>query len=598
MGLISLLFPIFLALILIVVLFGIIYLIKRREGEIKDEMKSLREKLNDIEYIDEVLDTEIIEETIGEILEEEETFNFPCLIPPYSNGSCDPGYKIETGEDTGKKCCYPEDSIKPSEFQRKLKLANQIIQEILITMVMGELLERLVKKLLTLGITRTGGKGAISAAARAAKAARAARKAALASKAVATSIRTAVRTGSRALVKAVTGGPIGAAFLIVDVIGMVLDIQDTLGYASWIPQATFVSTKNNIDYQFGKAMEQADMEFPILYPLNELYGESYSTAMELAYAKLIDKYFVSDMELEKNSEYKKAFDDFVDALVDSIVNETSEPELPKTIEEYAIEITKDRHNERDELIYEEMKNLIPLGDLVSNTQMYPKISSPTTIGISLSQEGARKLNEKNKPKWLNDEYTKLAAVYTDKYYIYESGEADDLTMKEMTLAEKTVLATGYGALFSMCEKRRKLKSSSAPITPTSYGSYFDFENAKCVFTKQLCDRYGMDWKSDKNDCEIGESQKYLEMLFGTSIVRHIKDVASERDEDFESGDINRIAAATFSTIVDPYGLMDRGEDGQTLFGDDVDDTIEYVAGEVYEYAIEKNPLWIGNWGLW
>ena len=599
MGLISLLFPIFLALILIVVLFGIIYLIKRREGEIKDEMKSLRDKLKDIdEDINEFLDLETLEETIEEILEEEETFNFPCLIPPYSNGSCDPGYKIETGEDTGKKCCYPEDSIKPSEFQRKLKLANQIIQEILITMVMGELLERLVKKLLTLGITRTGGKGAISAAARAAKAARAARKAALASKAVATSIRTAVRTGSRALVKAVTGGPIGAAFLIVDVIGMVLDIQDTLGYASWIPQATFVSTKNNIDYQFGKAMEQADMEFPILYPLNELYGESYSTAMELAYAKLIDKYFVSDMELEKNSEYKKAFDDFVDALVDSIVNETSEPELPKTIEEYAIEITKDRHNERDELIYEEMKNLIPLGDLVSNTQMYPKISSPTTIGISLSQEGARKLNEKNKPKWLNDEYTKLAAVYTDKYYIYESGEADDLTMKEMTLAEKTVLATGYGALFSMCEKRRKLKSSSAPITPTSYGSYFDFENAKCVFTKQLCDRYGMDWKSDKNDCEIGESQKYLEMLFGTSIVRHIKDVASERDEDFESGDINRIAAATFSTIVDPYGLMDRGEDGQTLFGDDVDDTIEYVAGEVYEYAIEKNPLWIGNWGLW
>ena len=260
MGLISLLFPIFLALILIVVLFGIIYLIKRREGEIKDEMKSIRDILNDIDDIDEVLDTKIIEETIGEILEEE--FNFPCLIPPYSNGSCDPGYKIETGEDTGKKCCYPEDSIKPSEFQRKLKLANQIIQEILITMVMGELLERLVKKLLTLSITRTGGKGAISAAARAAKAARAARKAALASKAVAMSIRTAVKTGSRALVKAVTGGPIGAAFLVVDVIGMVLDIQDTLGYASWIPQATFVSTKNNIDYEFGKAMELNDMEFP------------------------------------------------------------------------------------------------------------------------------------------------------------------------------------------------------------------------------------------------------------------------------------------------------------------------------------------------
>ena len=111
MGLISLLFPIFLALILIVVLFGIIYLIKRREGEIKDEMKLLRDKLKDIdEDINEFIDLETLEEELEKILEEE--FK-PCLFPPYSNGTCDKGYKIETGEDTGKKCCYPEKSIQP-----------------------------------------------------------------------------------------------------------------------------------------------------------------------------------------------------------------------------------------------------------------------------------------------------------------------------------------------------------------------------------------------------------------------------------------------------------------------------------------------------
>jgi hypothetical protein len=554
MGLLSLLFPIFLALILIVVLFGIIYLIKKREGEIKDEMKSLRDKLKDIdEDINEFIDLETLEETIEEILEEEETFNFPCLIPPYSNGTCDKGYKIETGEDSGKKCCYPEESIKPSRFETKLKLANKIIQEILIAMVASELLERMVKKLVGQTTVKAGGKVAVSATARAAKAARAAKRSARAAKAVAMSIRTAIKA-SRALAKAIIGGPVGAAFLVADIIGVVLDIKDTAGYKSFIPRDTFTNTKNVIDYEFGKALELEDLEFPMIYPLGQLYAKPYETAMELAYAKLIDKYFVSDMELEKNSEYKKAFDDYVDALIDSIVNETDdEPELPKKIEEYAIKIPEDRYTERDELIYEEMKNLIPLGDLVSNTQMYPKISSPKTIGISLSEQGAKRMNEKNKPKWLNDDMENLAAIYTDKYYIYESGTSDNPVMKEMTLPEKTVLATGYGTLFSMCEKRRKLKSSSAAITPTNYGSYFDFENSKCVFTSSLCNRYGL--KLENNDCVMREGQEVAEIIFGTTTVRASIDQWQDRQNQFESGDFGEIASATVQTILDPTGLL-------------------------------------------
>jgi hypothetical protein len=554
MGLLSLLFPIFLALILIVVLFGIIYLIKKREGEIKDEMKSLRDKLKDIdEDINEFIDLETLEETIEEMLEEEETFNFPCLIPPYSNGTCDKGYKIETGEDSGKKCCYPEESIKPSRFETKLKLANKIIQEILIAMVASELLERMVKKLVGQTTVKAGGKVAVSATARAAKAARAAKRSARAAKAVAMSIRTAIKA-SRALAKAIIGGPVGAAFLVADIIGLVLDIKDTAGYKSFIPRDTFTNTKNVIDYEFGKALELEDLEFPMIYPLGQLYAKPYETAMELAYAKLIDKYFVSDMELEKNSEYKKAFDDYVDALIDSIVNETDdEPELPKKIEEYAIKIPEDRYTERDELIYEEMKNLIPLGDLVSNTQMYPKISSPKTIGISLSEQGAKRMNEKNKPKWLNDDMENLAAIYTDKYYIYESGTSDNPVMKEMTLPEKTVLATGYGTLFSMCEKRRKLKSSSAAITPTNYGSYFDFENSKCVFTSSLCNRYGL--KLENNDCVMREGQEVAEIIFGTTTVRASIDQWQDRQNQFESGDFGEIASATVQTILDPTGLL-------------------------------------------
>lgn len=568
MGLLSLLFPIFLALILIVVLFGIIYLIKKREGEIKDEMKSLRDKLKDIddEYINEFIDLETLEETMEEILEE--SFNFPCLIPPTDNGTCGRRYRLETDEDTGKKCCYPEDSIKPSNLETKLKLANQIIQEILFEMVVFGILKR---------ISRLGGsaKVASSAAAKAAKTAkaikafRAARtlKVARSGRTAALAIRTAVK-GSAALAKAVASGGL---LLAVEAALMTLDILDTEGYASFIGQDIFRSTKNMIDYQSWEATEQADMEHPMLYPLIELYGESYELASETGYGKLIEKYFESDMELEKNSEYKKAFDDYVDALIDSIVNETDEPEFPIKLEEYAMKIPEDHYIERDELIYDAMKNLIPLADVISNTKLYPKISSPYTIGITLSEQGANRMNEKNKSDWLdNDESEKLVAVYTDKYSVYKSGTSDNPIMEEKTLGEKTVLGTSYGLLFSLCEKRRQTRSEAGSVTPTSFGSYYDFKNSKCIFTNELCKKYGLKWKSGENDCGMYEGQKEAEILFGPTMTRAaiklgntMDDGWTKRGDAFKSGDAEKIFSTLGSIIVDPLGIIDNDWSGQS-----------------------------------
>ena len=573
MGLLTLLFPIFLALILIVVLFGVIYLIKRREGEIKEERKALRKKIQSIQQqqqdVDEFLDTETLEKEIEEILEEE--FK-PCLFPPYSNGTCDKGYRIETGEDTGKKCCYPESSIQPSKFQKNLKLANKIIQEILISMVAGELLERMVKKMIGKSTVKSGSKVTASAASRAAKAARASKKLALATKSISTTIRTVVKTGSKAIFKAVIGGTVGAAFLAIDAIGLVLDIKDTAGYASFIDQDTFQNTKDIIDAKFFEAMELAELEFPIIYPLGLLYGANYEAAIEVGYANIIDKYFVSDMELEKNSEYKKAFDDYVDDLTDSIVNETDEPEFPKKLEDYSVKIPEDHYVERDELIYEAMVNFIGL----ANCKLYPKISSPSTIGITLTREGARKLNESNKNKWLTDDpddenaEVALSATYTDKYYIYDRDAIDQTDdnpiMEEVTLPEKTVIATGYGALFSMCEKRRKLKSSSAAITPTSYGSYFDFENAKCIFTRDLCNRYGL--KLENNDCVFREGQEIAEMVFGTTTTRASITEWTDRLDTLKSrnSSLQEKTDEVWKIALDPTGLISVIADQEGMEG--------------------------------
>tara|TARA_X000000368_G_scaffold161681_1_gene127418 strand:- start:11926 stop:13635 length:1710 start_codon:yes stop_codon:yes gene_type:complete len=552
MGLLTLLFPIFLALILIVVLFGIIYLIKRREGEIKEERKTLREKIQSIQQdVDEFLDTETLEETMEEILEE--SFNFPCFIPPTDNGTCGRRYRLETDEDTGKKCCYPEDAIQPSKFQNNLKLANQIIQEILFSMLVFGILKRIIR---LGGASKAASTAAVKAAktAKAIKAYKAARavKVARSGRAASIAIRGAVR-GTASLSKAVASGGL---LLAVDAAFMTMDILDTEGYASFIPQSQFISTKNMIDYQSWEAMQQADMEHPMLYPLLELYGESYELATELGYGKLIEKYFESDMELEKNSEYKKAFDDYVDAMIDSIVNETDEPKFPTKLEEYAMKIPEDHYIERDELVYDAMKNLIPLADVVSNTKLYPKISSPYTIGITLSEQGANRMNEKNKEDWLtNDESEKLVAVYTDKYNVYKSGDATNPVMEEKTLGEKTVLATSYGLLFSSCEKRRQTRSEAGSVTPTSFGSYYDFKNSKCIFTNELCKKYGLKWKSDKNDCEEYEGQKEAEILFGPTMTRGaIKYGNAKFGQAFESGDPIEILAAIGSIVQDPFNI--------------------------------------------
>jgi len=180
------------------------------------------------------------------------------------------------------------------------------------------------------------------------------------------------------------------------------------------------------------------------------------------------------------------------------------------------------------------------------------------------------MNEKNKSDWLdNDESEKLVAVYTDKYSVYKSGDATNPIMEEKTLGEKTVLGTSYGTLFSMCEKRRQTRSEAGSVTPTSFGSYYDFKNSKCIFTNELCKKYGLKWKSGENDCEEYEGQKEAEILFGPTMTRsaiklgNIMDEGwTKRGDAFKSGDAEKIFSTLGSIIVDPLGvgIMDNSGD--------------------------------------
>ena len=87
-------------------------------------------------------------------------------------------------------------------------------------------------------------------------------------------------------------------------------------------------------------------------------------------------------------------------------------------------VIKAKFQKRDKFIHDKMKAAL---DLEHEIQMYPSMSKPGTVGVSLSQRGMQKWNDSKrsefsdkfdalKPKELPDDYRQpMVAIYTDQY---------------------------------------------------------------------------------------------------------------------------------------------------------------------------------------
>ena len=68
--------------------------------------------------------------------------------------------------------------------------------------------------------------------------------------------------------------------------------------------------------------------------------------------------------------------------------------------------------------------------------------------------------------------------------------------------------------------------------PRQYGVWFDYDNRICRFTNCWCHSFEVDFKTDRNnvdngiDCHIHAVQDFLELTFGTSIVRAFRSIGS------------------------------------------------------------------------
>ena len=562
----------FIGIVFVVVTAVVIVIVRRRrEAEID---KKQRDAINlvDIKTKNAALaekagiPSEVMEDALGEEIGKEKEKKKKCNVSPLLNGLCGEGYNLEKG------CCYPKEA-RTSKRNEDLQMAKDIVTEVSISIVAGFVLERMI----AMGIYAATKKGAVTAGTRAAvagtktaraalagsRAARAAAAAAKAARALAAGARIAA-TATAKYSAAASAGPPGwiaaGLMLIFDAVSITLDILDVDGYDSYTSQGVLNKMRSIIDYSMASEFEKLEMDYPFMFPITTAYPEEMPLAQEYANSVLVEKYMKKDIELEKHKNAKIAFDAYVKKIVD---NPDSEPPVPQEYTDFILQMLKDRHKERDSLIFSKLKEL--LGEKAYTIEYYEAISGPDRLGVSLSEEGAKEWNSQHEQTWLNnnDLYNPPdpetvekpdppAACYTDTYYVYDSGPSDDPVMVPKKLPVKTVLGNYYGPLLAYCEKMRQMKGTSTSVNPKALGTRFNFNSGVCEFSKEYCRRYGLQFKN--NDCKPAPGQDIAEMIFGKTITRGSIREWERRKDDYRSGDPARVSAAVAQTIFDPTGL--------------------------------------------
>ena len=540
--------------LVIVVLFLVIYS-RRRKSASRKKYKRLREKtVNDarqgVRSSAEAagLDPDEAEQAFDEQLEQETAKR--CMVSPLRAGQCSPNYTLEEG------CCYPDESTPPHPNAWMADAARDVA----ISLGAGAILEvMLAVALRRAGVgagaragaagasvsaragsataARTGARAAGSAGARAGAAGarataagtRAGAAAGKAARAVAASFRAASAAAKAAAsgakyASAAAAGPAGWVAMVVmivfDIVSMALDFADVGGYASETKNSLLNQLKNVFDYEMAKALEVEGIEYPLLFPLALVYPEQFQAAMDFALAQVQDEHLVE--ELLKDENLVNIIADYNDA-----VDVNPDAEVPEEFINFLIELPAIFHLERDKYLFQKLQEL--LGVDAYKIEIYESLSTRDRIAVTFSQRGVQDWNDSKKETWFaNNDLFKpedpppagedpLAALYTDTYYVYDSGPSDNPVMVPRKLGEKTALAAVYGPLVAYCEKSRKVQSSSPTINPRDLGVKFDYETGVCNFTKEYCRRYGLEFKN--NDCKMRPGQGVAELIFGQTVTR-------------------------------------------------------------------------------
>lgn len=497
-----------------------------------------------------------------------------CMYKKAVNGKCLPGWEVN---DAG--CCDPVESAadrKKAQRKMMMDMGKQLIKEELTTVVAKALLKRGGKMVLKL-VGKFGAK-------------------ILAKMAIKIVAKVGVKLAASAAKWAAYGsaGPVGAAMMLFDMLSMAVDIMDLGGYASFTHNTTNTATRDSIEYMVEKGMREAGMDYPQLFPVGEAFPKEYGQVNGMMVEHFMEDVMDAmglDGQLpgESVAESKKrqvAFEAVGNAFA-ATLDEKGEPipgkdfEMPKEAEDVFGKVydsvSKAKYKKRDQFIFDKMK--AALGSRANEIQMYPSMSKPGTVGVSLSEVGMKKWNDSKrneffqyfdalKPKELPKDYNQpMVAIYTKHYRETNQAALRRANPKEFAkrpvmidreLPQKVMLGGYYGQLVANCEKSRKSSKTGQRVHPYNHGVRFNHDTGTCIYTNSWCSKMGLKHVGGRlTDCKLRKGQKIAEMIFGTTVTRGAIKASNKlknRAKDMFSGNPKKMLNAALDQVLDPFGL--------------------------------------------
>ena len=478
-----------------------------------------------------------------------------CMFKPV-NGVCKPGFTLVDG------CCElnETDPLKRSDIMKSIAkdvgtelLVSGIAQKLAKTVgnkFAGKLGSKVGSKLLSRAVGKLAGKLGTKMAAKGAI------------------------MGAK-MAKNASMGPVGAAMMVFDIVSMALDFADVGGYATFTANSVNTRTRNGIEYQLENIARASNMDYPMLFPVGDAFPKEYE-----AVSNKISAHFMNDILGDISKKDPTAIENLIAATVEA--EETGEDfEIPDSFIELFgqsyDDVTKQKHRERDQFIYDEMQKVLP-DNLKDHIENFTHMSTPNRMGVSLSKKGADAWNAKHrneffdkfdavKPKELPEDYQQpMYAMYTQNYRVVDKsnpGKADNPNMVSRRLSKPATIGGYYGMLLAYCEKPRK--TSGKTINMFDYGVRLDPNTGTCRFTQQYCKKMGMKYDgSGDTNCKNYPGQKVAEMVFGTTVTRagiktanDAKKNIKQNLKDITSGDPKKMAKGAAKMLLDPFGINQK-----------------------------------------
>lgn len=481
-----------------------------------------------------------------------------CLIPPQVNGTC-ASANTQLGADGCCEIVAPKDPSlleQTADFLKELALEELIAQssEFLIRKVLSKAIQKASQRIIAkFGAQAVARKltGRITARAAAKMVARLGARVAVRMARIGLRVAMALKKGPAA---------------IVDVVSIIMDLIDDQGYGRYnvgpigekaTPQGMFqVQLKA---FAFGDELTHLNqnMDYPSLIPPSDLFASSEE--WDAINASVAQSYVTDALDYLPD-DLQEQLGDALAALIEDI---SADVDVPLALYDYldlkVIELQNTDPIERDRRLFEECKKKLP-SQKAKDLQLYTHMSTPRRSGLSLTQDAARRWNERYHTYWKQknaaymrgDPDIKLdydqpyCAVFSDKYWSLDKDNPAPNGQPNMVLRQlvkPAPLQLFFGPLVAMCE------NADDKVDPYSLGVRMDYDNMRCTYNSQFCQRFGLD--HENFDCKIELGQYILEALVGTSIVRGYKRRFQDLANSISNGDVLGMLEASYQLRFDP-----------------------------------------------